>query len=88
MSTDEEQAAKEAALKNISPRIVKVQLSAFTTEHARQALIHDEEHDFGWQGAAPDDLIRRVGGSLRSYWIAWVKEGVLVIGRRAPTQSW
>lgn len=68
--------------------IVKVQLSLFTTEKARQVMIYNETRKYQYEGDAPAELVKLMHGEPKRYFYAKVKNGKFELGRRAPEQDW
>lgn len=68
--------------------ILKVQVSLFTTEVSKQALVYNEDRSVHWHGDADDDLLRAMGGSAKDFFYGSFEDGKVTLDRRAPWQGW
>ncbi len=69
--------------------IVKVQISCTTTMAVSQALIYDKDHTILQQFDAWEELVRRVGSSMKRYmWAHLDRYNRLHLDEDAPAQEW
>lgn len=70
-------------------KIVKVQLSLYTSASRPQMLVYDEDREWEWEGEAGTDVLNLMDGQPKEYFYAHRdKEGRIVIDGLAPQQDW
>ncbi len=72
----------------MSSKIVKVQLSQYTTDNKQRMLIYDEKRIWQLECQAPEKIIKILNGRPKAYFNAQLIRGELVLEGEVSTQNW